>query len=100
MKRRYARSNCTSQSGRRGSSMTRIAWKAKMYVLLPQAQRCTASRDPSTWLRADSLPKPRTRCHRRTNTIRVPRPIAHGIAGSQSYLVLEHLELVRGDASL
>ena len=36
-----------------------------------------------------------------TNTIRVPQPIAHGIAGRQSYLVLEHLELgSRGDARL
>ncbi len=33
-----------------------------------------------------------------TNTIRVPCPITHGIAGGQSYLVLEHLELSsRGD---
>ncbi|MFZ5523408.1 MAG: fructosamine kinase family protein [Pseudomonadota bacterium] len=36
-----------------------------------------------------------------TNTIRAPRPIAHGIAGKQSYLVLEHLELnSHGDAKL
>jgi protein-ribulosamine 3-kinase len=36
-----------------------------------------------------------------TNTIRVPHPIAHGSAGEQSYLVLEHLELSsRGDAKL
>jgi fructosamine-3-kinase len=36
-----------------------------------------------------------------TNTIRVPRPIAHGIVSGQSYLVLEHLELSsRGDAKL
>ena len=36
-----------------------------------------------------------------TNTIRVPRPVAHGSAGGQSYLVLEHLELgSRGDAKL
>ncbi len=36
-----------------------------------------------------------------TNTVRVPRPVAHGIAGSQGYLVLEHLELSsRGDARL
>jgi protein-ribulosamine 3-kinase len=36
-----------------------------------------------------------------TNTLRVPRPISHGIAGGQSYLVLEHLELsTRGDAKL
>ena len=36
-----------------------------------------------------------------TNTIRVPRPIAHGSAGRQSYLVLEYLELSsRGDAKL
>jgi fructosamine-3-kinase len=36
-----------------------------------------------------------------TNTIRVPRPIAHGVAGKQSYLVLEHLEMSpRGDAKL
>ncbi|HSM98723.1 MAG TPA: fructosamine kinase family protein [Gallionella sp.] len=36
-----------------------------------------------------------------TSTIRVPRPIAHGSAGGQSYLVLEHLELSsRGDANL
>ncbi len=35
-----------------------------------------------------------------TNTLRVPRPIAHGIAGRQSYLVLEYLELgLRGDAT-
>ncbi len=36
-----------------------------------------------------------------TNTIRVPRPISHGIVNGQSYLVLEHLELSsRGDAKL
>jgi protein-ribulosamine 3-kinase len=36
-----------------------------------------------------------------TNTIRVPRAIAHGSAGPQSYLVLEHLELSsRGNARL
>lgn len=36
-----------------------------------------------------------------TNTIRVPRPIAHGSAGRQSYLLLEYLELSsRGDAKL
>jgi protein-ribulosamine 3-kinase len=36
-----------------------------------------------------------------TNTIRVPRAIAHGSAGRQSYLVLEHLELSsRGDAKM
>lgn len=36
-----------------------------------------------------------------TNTIRAPRPVAHGIAGRQSYLVLEHLELSsRGNAHL
>jgi protein-ribulosamine 3-kinase len=36
-----------------------------------------------------------------TQTIRVPQPIAHGVAGKQSYLVLEHLELSsRGDAHL
>jgi fructosamine-3-kinase len=36
-----------------------------------------------------------------TNTIRVPRPIAHGSAAGQSYLVLEHLELSsRGNAML
>ncbi len=36
-----------------------------------------------------------------TNTLRVPRPITHGIAGGQSYLVLEHLELSsHGDAKL
>lgn len=36
-----------------------------------------------------------------TNTIRVPRPIVHGSAGRQSYLVLEHLELSsRGNAKL
>lgn len=36
-----------------------------------------------------------------TNTIRVPRPISHGIVSGQSYLVLEHLELSsRGDAKL
>ncbi len=35
------------------------------------------------------------------NTIRVPRPIAHGSSGKKSYLVLEHLELSsRGDAKL
>src|SRR5512145_2313545 len=28
-----------------------------------------------------------------TNTVRVPRPVAHGIADSRSYLVLEHMEL-------
>ncbi len=28
-----------------------------------------------------------------TNTLRVPRPVLHGIAGDQSFLVLEHLEL-------
>ena len=36
-----------------------------------------------------------------TNTMRVPHPIAHGSAGEQSYLVLEHLELSsRGDGKL
>jgi protein-ribulosamine 3-kinase len=36
-----------------------------------------------------------------TNTIRVPRPVAHGSAGGQSYLVLEHMDLnSRGDAKL
>ncbi len=36
-----------------------------------------------------------------TNTIRVPEPIAHGVAAGQSYLVLEHLELNSyGDANL
>lgn len=36
-----------------------------------------------------------------TNTIRAPRPIAHGSASGHSYLVLEHLELSsRGDAKL
>lgn len=36
-----------------------------------------------------------------TNTIRVPRPIAHGSANRQSYLVLEHLELdSRGNSRL
>lgn len=36
-----------------------------------------------------------------TQTIRVPKPIAHGVAGKQSYLVLEHLDLrPRGDAHL
>ena len=36
-----------------------------------------------------------------TNTIRVPRPITHGVTGKQSYLVLEFLELSsRGDAEL
>ena len=36
-----------------------------------------------------------------TNTTRVPRPIAHGSAGRESYLVLEHLELSsHGDAKL
>jgi len=36
-----------------------------------------------------------------TQTIRVPQPIAHGVAGKQSYLVLEHLALSsRGDAEL
>jgi fructosamine-3-kinase len=33
-----------------------------------------------------------------TNTVRVPQPIAHGIAGEHSYLVLEYMELSsRGD---
>jgi len=36
-----------------------------------------------------------------TNTIRVPHALAHGSAGRQSYLVLEHLELgYRGNARL
>ena len=36
-----------------------------------------------------------------TNTIRVPRPIAHGSTGNQSYLVMEHLELASsGNAML
>ncbi|MBI3901567.1 MAG: fructosamine kinase family protein [Nitrosomonadales bacterium] len=36
-----------------------------------------------------------------TNTVRAPRPIAHGIADKQTYLVLEYLELnARGDAKL
>ncbi|MFZ2162827.1 MAG: fructosamine kinase family protein [Sideroxyarcus sp.] len=34
-----------------------------------------------------------------TNTVRVPQPIAHGIAGDRSFLVLEYLELSpQGDA--
>lgn len=34
-----------------------------------------------------------------THTLRAPRPIIHGIAGQQSFLVLEHLSLsARGDA--
>ncbi|MBI4807451.1 MAG: fructosamine kinase family protein [Nitrosomonadales bacterium] len=36
-----------------------------------------------------------------TNTLRVPRPVAHGIMEGRSYLVLEYLELSsRGDARL
>jgi protein-ribulosamine 3-kinase len=36
-----------------------------------------------------------------TNTVRVPQPVANGIAGEKSYLVLEYLELSsRGDAKL
>lgn len=36
-----------------------------------------------------------------TQTIRVPRPVAHGIANAHSFLVLEYLELnLRGDAKL
>jgi protein-ribulosamine 3-kinase len=36
-----------------------------------------------------------------TNTIRVPQPVAHGSAGEQCYLVLEHLELdSRGNSRL
>jgi protein-ribulosamine 3-kinase len=36
-----------------------------------------------------------------TQTIRVPQPITHGVAGKQSYLVLENLDLTsHGDASL
>jgi len=36
-----------------------------------------------------------------TSTIRVPRPVAHGSSGGQSYLVLEYLELDgRGDSRL
>jgi len=36
-----------------------------------------------------------------TQTIRVPQPITHGIAGNLSYLVLEHLDLTsHGDALL
>jgi len=36
-----------------------------------------------------------------TQTVRVPQPITHGVAGKQSYLVLEHLALSsRGDAQL
>lgn len=36
-----------------------------------------------------------------TDTVRVPRPVAHGIADGQSFLVLEHLELSsRGNARL
>ncbi|MGC2049144.1 MAG: fructosamine kinase family protein [Gallionella sp.] len=36
-----------------------------------------------------------------TQTIRVPQPITHGVAGKQSFLVLEHLELTsHGDAPL
>lgn len=35
------------------------------------------------------------------HTLRIPHPIAHGVAGDHSYLVLEHLELSsRGDAKL
>jgi protein-ribulosamine 3-kinase len=36
-----------------------------------------------------------------TQTIRVPQPITHGVAGKQCYLVLEHFELSsRGDAKM
>jgi len=36
-----------------------------------------------------------------TQTIRVPHPITHGVAGKQSYLILEYLELTsNGDATL
>lgn len=36
-----------------------------------------------------------------TGTLRVPRPVTHGIAAGRSYLVLEHLQLTsRGDARL
>jgi protein-ribulosamine 3-kinase len=36
-----------------------------------------------------------------SNTLRVPQPVAHGIAGAQSFLVLEHLELhAHGDVKL
>ncbi len=36
-----------------------------------------------------------------TQTLRVPRPIAHGVAGAHSFLVLEYLELhSQGDAKL
>ena len=31
-----------------------------------------------------------------TGTIRVPRPVCHGISGNQAYLVLEHIELGGG----
>lgn len=34
-----------------------------------------------------------------TNTIRVPQPLCHGVAGEQAYLVLEHLDL-RGSANM
>ena len=35
-----------------------------------------------------------------TNTVRVPQPIAHGIAGDRSFLVLEYVQLSsRGDAT-
>ncbi|MBI1175170.1 MAG: phosphotransferase [Sideroxydans sp.] len=37
----------------------------------------------------------------RTQAIRVPRPVAHGTSGKQSYLILEHLELnAHGNAHL
>ena len=36
-----------------------------------------------------------------TNTVRVPQPIVHGIAGERSFLILEYMELSsRGDARL
>lgn len=49
---------------------------------------------PSTWLRTGFAAEAAgLEAIAATNTIRVPRPIAHGVAGHQSYLVLEHLDL-------
>ena len=57
---------------------------------------------PSTWLGAGFIAEAAgLEAIAATHTIRVPQPIAHGSAGRQSYLVLEHLELgSRGNARL
>lgn len=72
---------------------------ARYFLKLNDAQHLTI---PSTELRTGFAAEAEgLNAIAATNTIRVPRPIAHGSAGRQSYLILEYLELSsRGDAKL